>query len=360
MEVEGAITGKGVLTPQVMKQLFNNRGEIQQANLYGRRQVAKITVNQQTLYVKFYPELPGMEEAMRTFAWQLFGYGTSQSELFRFVDKRTKKANSYSVFLSHQVTGDNLQVVLNEGIEKSNLKLAELDAYRLSQFILLTLLTHPEDGKPDNYILSPYLNTEGENSYQLVGIDNDHALVDALIQDKDNKAEQGNKKVQVKTIVFCLEQMKEALHPKAIAEFIALHPEVELHQWLSVLVLRQRSYEALFQFDERERLLKEESVTQIPIPPKSMSKLYERWERIKESLQNNPQITAIELLKRSEPLLGARYQEVLDQHRRPPRTLSCDCLSLLFDSQGWSIQNLSHQPAIIKNPSDSRKRTHSS
>ncbi len=154
-------------------ELFNKQ-KVQQVNEYGRRKVAKCQLSPLiNIYAKFYPELPGMGEAIRQLSMLLSNSSVvPQSELFCFKDKKIP----YPVLLSQEVKGENLQMVLNAAYKEnqadSKAKLNQLDASRWTDLFILTVLIHPEDGKPDNYILSPCKNAKGEDSYAIVAIDN--------------------------------------------------------------------------------------------------------------------------------------------------------------------------------------------
>ena len=87
-----------------------------------------------------------------------------------------------------------------------------LDERDLSGLIVVAMLINPEDGKPDNYIVEVHPTKVGQ--YRLVGVDNDHAFVPALVKekpDKGNLLRSPQPVVQVKTILYCLDQMKRKL-----------------------------------------------------------------------------------------------------------------------------------------------------
>ena len=312
--IEGSQTPAGFLNPVMAKALFNKQQKVQQVNEYGQRKVAKCALNSLiNVYAKFYPELPGMEEAIRRLAFLLSESGiVPQSELFCFKEKKMP----YPVLLSQEAKGENLQTVLSNAYKandpEAQAKLTRLDSHRWTDLFILSVLIHPEDGKPDNYILSPCKNTKGEDSYAIVAIDNDHALVEVFNQDKDEA-----KAFQVKTILYCLEQMQQPLDEKAVQAFLAKSPDIVISIWLDELEQCQARYEGLFSLEAKEKLVKKESVPQIVIPPKSIPKLYERWVRLKAILEEDPKKTALEILISVDPLVGLRYQEVFEQEKDP-------------------------------------------
>ena len=314
IRVEGVQTPKGHLHPALAKTLFTEKEKVQAVNTYGRRKVAKCKLNPLIqVYAKFYPELPGIEEAVKRLAMQLSGSAiVPQSELFCF--KEAKK--DYPVLLSQEVIGENLQVVLNKAYKENQAgslaKLNKLDPIRWADLLLLSILIHPEDGKPDNYILTSTKNEKGEDQYAIVGIDNDHAFVETYNQEKDEA-----KAFQVKTVLYSLDQMQQSLAKEAVERFVEKDPEKEITRWLDTLTVCQGRYENLFSVATREALLKKESVPQMVLPPKSVVKLYERWVRLREALQKNPKASGIDLLLLSDPLVGLRYQTVFAEHTNP-------------------------------------------
>ena len=120
--------------------------------------------------------------------------------------------------------------------------------------ILTAMLINPEDDKPDNYIVMPVTTREGLR-YRLVCVDNDHAFVEPLTK----KTGQG-RQLQVKCILFCLDAMNQAVHPKAVETFLRIDPECAIEQWLKDLVQRQDRFVALFTHQERKKLFEQGSL----------------------------------------------------------------------------------------------------
>src|SRR3546814_17373555 len=89
-----------------------------------------------------------------------------------------------------------------------------------------TLLMAPEDGKPDNYIMEPF--TKGY--YRIIAIDNDHNLADPLA--KEVVVNRLKFCPQVKSILYCLDQIHDTIHPK-------------IHQTLQYINFFEKLYECL-------------------------------------------------------------------------------------------------------------------
>ena len=118
------------------------------------------------MYIKKDPELPGYEYAATDFMRRMGVEGLPFSELTMFYDPQTKK--QYPVVLSQAIEGD----LVSEMWDNNEL-FKSLDPYHTGLSILAAMFINPEDGKEDNYILSP-------DRKKLIPIDNDHAFVPGL------------------------------------------------------------------------------------------------------------------------------------------------------------------------------------
>jgi hypothetical protein len=292
--VDSALNGIRMLTPEAAKQLWKDSGEFNSVNTFGRRAVGKVTIGRFTLYFKQAPELPGLEQAVGTLTHQVMGFGTPHTDLVNI------KGIPYLV--SQAIDGPNLQDV----IKKDPAQLAQLDKQRLSQLLLMTMLINPEDGKPDNYIVQPIPNQEG---YQLVSIDNDHAFVPSVAKEKlfQNK----KNRVQVKTILYCLDQMNSPIDPKVRDQFLNHDPAEILCSWLGHLSAVHSLYSNLFTAEMRNRLFNiHGTYVGIPFRPEIVTSLYRKMVQMQFLLskhQDNPNYSHLEMLLEVDPPLGNRY-----------------------------------------------------
>ena len=121
--------------------------------------VKPIQYNQANWHVKENPEMPGVEMAVGALSRLLFGEYTAPNEVFSFFDA---KGASYPVLISQTVAGENLQTVLNGAKKKGQVgaTLRQLHPQYTCEQILLAMLVHPEDGKPDNYQLLPVTTSD--------------------------------------------------------------------------------------------------------------------------------------------------------------------------------------------------------
>lgn len=297
LQVEGLRSGKHQLTPEVTSQLFQAAtGEIKRNNKYGRRPVAYIKVGSEEAHFKVFPELPLAEEAVRSLDRILFDKScVAESEIFCFKDKANR---SFPVLISQHVPGENLQeTVLN--INKIKEMDKTFDQHHFTQLLFLTLLINPEDGKPDNIING-------------ISIDNDHAFVEPVIK------ENGKRVVQVKTIIYCLNQMLKPLDKAACEAFLQLKPAETLELWLQHLIVMEKKIDALFSEADYNRLAKEnDCILRLFFQPRAIASIYQKFIKIQEILAADPSITGIKLLRDVIPLLGIVYEEMFKKHDNP-------------------------------------------
>jgi WD40 repeat protein len=303
------------------KQTFNIAGDTTE---YGRRVVKVISYQHANWHIKKHPEMPGVETAVKTFAQQLLGEHTAPNELFAFFEQ---KGNPYPVLISQTVPGENLQQVLNLPSAKTNAVLNALDVQSLSEQILLAMLIHPEDGKPDNYQVLPTEHEGQPPQCRIVGVDNDHAFVKAVTSN------QGKRELQVKCVLFCFDAMRKPVHSAVRERLLALSADTFLEEWLTQLQAYQTQSMQLFDKNSRKGLFKSKAnvlkvalridrerlpvVVTIPFRPKAISELWDRFTRLQHILRKQPTISHLQLLKGVTPALGVRYEEVFELYEEP-------------------------------------------
>lgn len=286
-------------------QLFDKSQNIKKQNVFGKHSVAKLVLkNGESLFFKQYPEMPGLQFAVESLFGLLTGNGVSNSELAKIT---FEDGLSYPVMVSQGVVGENLHDVLRDPHKMSILQ--ELDPMAFSELFLTSLLVNFEDAKPDNFIVSRLPNGQ----YQLVSIDNDHAFVPPL-----NRTFYGTTQLQLKCIIYCLDIMKEPLHPLTRKRFLSIPTEQLLTLWLRRVELKNAQYEALFSEDERETLAAKHNVVLFTyLESNAIEELYEKFDRLQNTLKELPELTFIEILRIIFPQLGIRYEEALNKHPAP-------------------------------------------
>ena len=117
-----------------------------------------------------------------------------------------------------------------------------VDPKNFSQMVLMALLTNPEDGKSDNYMIQQFLNYNGEQAFRLVAIDNDHAFVPSILK----KTVFSPPIPFVKTILFCFDQMWGYVHEHVIDEFLELDINSVISGWIIDVEATDNKYRRLF------------------------------------------------------------------------------------------------------------------
>jgi Leucine-rich repeat (LRR) protein len=290
------------LLPALQEQLEDPNRAI----FFGRREVYRIDLLGQTVYLKFFPELPGLEEAIGDLTRRTIGFGAPHGDLFRWVDGRP-------VWISQGVEGKTLETVLRENPQALN----NLDPVSTAQMILMAMLTNPEDGKPDNYIVSSLPDTLG--AYRLICVDNDHGFVPAFVRETPEIKGFANKKVipvaQVKTILYCLPHMLRPLPDIVREQFLEINIDDLLKGWLYHLDTHNTKYKGLYDDDDfdlvTDLLENHESFIGIPFQQGAIAHLYSKFLKLQDILEAIPSLTPLMLLAKLEPRLAKRYAPAL-------------------------------------------------
>jgi len=300
-----------------VQDIFKVGQAVPKDNIYGVRRVKAIHCRiaggvRVGLHLKEYPEMPGREIMVHVLAKHLFGLITPSIALWRFTKttKFLKKEIAYPVLASRSIEGENLFEVLLKKPEQ----LKSLDKESVCAAFILALMTNPEDGRPDNHIVEPF-----PDGYRLVNIDNDHAFVQPIALKKSGEELTGAKALQVKTILYCLEEMREALPPEMVTQLLAKNPYELLKNWLNELQEQQEKIDALFTEKEKEELLKTRDIhLNILFKFKSIvAKIYGKLCRLQTVLKENPKTSLMGILRGVIPELWIPYAEVFSQYSTP-------------------------------------------
>jgi hypothetical protein len=298
--------------PDIIKnQIINDKGEVIEVANTGNHPVAyahkRGPLKRHGLYFKFYPALPGLEEATGRLTRQLLGFGAPYTDLIKLGEGK----DAVPCLVSQGVPGDTLLKVLKTSPER----VESLDEEDLSGMLIAAMLTNPEDGKPDNYIVTPHPTKP--NKYRIIGIDNDQAFVPAIVKENPDKEFWIGKPVpvaQVKTILYCLNQMKSPIHSTIRRTLINTHPDLCLEEWLKGLKRVNNQHCGLFTpTQQNDFFAKHKSFIGIPFQSGAVKHIYEKFVLLRDLIAENPEITHIELLNKLEPRLAKRYQEALNK-----------------------------------------------
>ncbi len=271
---------------------------------FGRREVSYIEIGNKKMWFKRFPNVPGFEHAVSRLIQNLIGNGSTFNELV-FI-------NNEFYMVSFGIEGDNLQELFNrpENKDKNPECLDRLDPQATSALIVTTMLVAPEDGKPDNI--------QVDNTHQtprLVCIDNENSFFPAGVKDKETNVPFR----AIKSIVFCLNQMKEKVHPTVLARFLEMEPAAVLTKWLQEIegyhnvCLSMKLDEETGKVDEKiHKLCKDQNCyIGVPFAPGMLNRVYDKFVKLRDQLQENPNITHIDLLIKLYPPLE-KYKTYLN------------------------------------------------
>ncbi|AIK96542.1 ankyrin repeat domain-containing protein [Candidatus Odyssella acanthamoebae] len=309
--------GKRIVLESAYRQLFDERGNPCKSNQHGKRCVPKVEIQGRSLYVKFAPEGSGTELSVGRLIRSLIDEGNAP-----YVEMA--ELMGHPVLLIQAVSGETLWDMLHPKEDRINPPtpkeiFKKLDSESVSAAIIMAMLINPGDGSPANYILSPFLNSEGELRYRITSIDHDHSFVPAIAEEiKDGWF--GTKiftkfSLQVQTILYCLNQMKDPIHPNVIRKFIHIDPFDIIKPWLISLDHHNKSINALFSRREIRALTQgRDTVIGTSFAPGMIRTLYTKMVRMQKALnpqQEGKSLTHFDLLELLEEPLSARYKAVL-------------------------------------------------
>lgn len=186
------------LKPKVAEKLFDSQGQWRPKDekVSGRHKVFPVEIDNQHFWIKAYPELPAMEWIVHQLDRRLGIFGTPRFEVVKF-----HHGNQTSCALvSEHIIGSTLRSVIKNEPEM----LEKLEFVSFARTLLRVLLINPEDDKDDDYILE----TQPNGQLHLKRIDNERAFFEPLVEE-DGSFLFKKTTLQVKSIVYCLEQMRQ-------------------------------------------------------------------------------------------------------------------------------------------------------
>jgi hypothetical protein len=286
----------------------------------------------------FHPEFPGIEISVNLLIRGLIDSGTPFCELMKIdgtpclVSQAIKQGPTTST-ISEQ--GQEQAVSLEWVMKNDPKRLKLLDQEQVSNFILATILLAPEEGTPENYLLIPLKKNSNKLSgvpsgttYQLISIGeaNRKVLSPTIAKEEDGKC-----RPQVRSILFCLDQMLSTVHSTALKVFTKAYPSQVISYWLTKLINMQHDYAEFFSSSEIKNLKEIQHRTEglegtyigFPFIPKSISLLYQRWTRLRDFLllrsnsSGTTPPTHLQVLAAVEPQLAQGYGNQLVRVGKP-------------------------------------------
>ncbi len=303
--VESAENGTRVIPSEIRAHLWSG-GRFKRANEHGRCNVQKIGLGADSLlgedgilYVKQYPQSPGLEAAVNKFLLPLIGSAVPYSDLFNI--------DGVPYLVSQGFNADNLLAQRNRDRSALEEKLRRLNPVHFSKIILGNILVSPEDGKLDNHVILPL--PDDPQSFQVVSIDNDHPFVDVEGSEKLQEAAGYTEKVETRSCLFAMKKMNEPIPDEVRNLFSEVSRGHFMEQWLREMQALDAAYDRLFP-DASERLLlwkRHQSCVSIVLTKRMVQRVNDRFVELQTALSPDSLIdTHAELLGYITPTLADR------------------------------------------------------
>ena len=283
------------LTESESQYLFDKQGNIRKnASLTGRSCVTCFPKENPEFYLKQYPEWPGYEFASTMFMRLLGVQNLPYQDLIII--------KNYPVLLTQRVHGNPVLRVWHNPQAFNN-----LDPVHTALLIIAAMLINPEDGKEDNFILSP------DGKY-LIPIDNDHCFLPSTFQKKEGFLSRTViPALQMKTLLFCLDEMKKLIPLEVKQLILSIDFDSLLKLWMSELDELEQKFNNLVSQEQRSRFLEQGTATRIPFYKQFIHNLHWKVHKIQEILKAVPEATPFDLLKSIEPFVARCYQDSFTQ-----------------------------------------------
>jgi hypothetical protein len=276
---------------------------------YGRHLVFPYEEGIHKVHMKVNPEIPGYEYAFQQLALLFFDEELPQHTLFR-LDVSGWLSRFVPILWSQTVPGENLQTLYKEDPIKAHQRLSRLEPVHVSRLICLTLLGLTEDGKPDNFVVQ---------GRRLVSVDNDHAFIDAVTYPIRDGLPQPQ--LNLKSIVFCLDQMRHPLDTKVVARIRSWNLAESFKGWLDKLHIHHEALKSQFGMKSDElhawgEAPADQTRIGILFEGRSFLDLYDRACRLQNCLKDKPGMSGFELLRELLPTTCPFYERAF-AHTNP-------------------------------------------
>lgn len=141
----------------------------------------------------------------------------------------------------------------------------------------MTLLIHL--GKDDNFILEPMSG----GLFRLISVDNDQSFVPIVARDVKSHS----RRRQVKSILFCLDHMKDPIPKEVIDRILNFDVKSELYNWINSLSSYNNEVSNKFGKNIRSVFMKSESFLLSVFTPRMITQLYDRMIKLQTLLKRH-------------------------------------------------------------------------
>lgn len=276
----------------------------------------------------------------------------SHVTLRKGLDQYFKMAyRSHILQASLSIEGINAQ----EEIDKHQGQLQNIEEENLGQQFILSLLSYPEDAKPDNYILASSLGKR-----RIIGIDNDHAFTHPIV-----RSGKGSFYAGVKCLFYCLDSLVNSPFTPSLRQFFCTHDPLHLSfSWAQDLEEQNERYQHLQRrqmqllaahepsaqtFNKLAHLLNQIYEQQLRLPlkllPGTFQKVLNHLTFLQKASRSSLPLTYGQLFEQTEPLLAAYYERL--RHFFPHNLLTI--MNTLYQQMG--SDNLPLEVLLLQHPS---------
>ena len=286
------------------------------------------------VHYKRNPHAPGVEFMVSSLSKVLAGEGATPTELLKVIGP---DGIPYAYQASHTVQGKDLQSVLIHHPECMD----KIRADNFAAVVVLGMLTDPQDGKPDNYMVEFSQDEQGNiTQIDILGIDNDIAFSDVIINQHKEGEKAGQYIMNIKNALYFFPQMMQSIDAGFRDKLLEKQPEFILLEWLQLLLARNKEYEALLtegiftlaEYSGDGRTSKRGLQLPIKMVAGTMARIYRKLKQLHAILNEQPNITLWNLLMEIEPEVGTHYAKVKAQY--PHENFGCDvmkCITALYE-----------------------------
>ena len=319
------------LSPATKLSYFLNEGEkIEDMAGAGTAPVFSI----QGVHYKRNPHAPGVEFMVSSLGKVLAGEGATPTELVKVIGP---DGIPYAYQASHTVKGKDLQSLLLNHPEYIN----KIRSDNFAAVVVLGILTDPQDGKPDNYMVEFSQDDQGNiTQIDILGIDNDIAFSDVVFSQHKTDGKTDKYIMNIKNALYFFPQMMLPIEASFRDKLLSKQPEFILLEWLQLLLTKNKEYETLLTegiFTLAEYAgdgLTNKRGLQLPIKvvPGTMARVYRKLKQLHATLTQQPNITLWDLLMVIEPEVAIHYAKVKIQY--PHDVFGCDvmkCIHALYE-----------------------------
>lgn len=269
----------------------------------------------QGIHFKEKPHAPGVEFMVSRLGKLLAGQGASPTALLKIIDEQ---GYPHIYQASKTVVGKELKAV----IEHHHDTMPQIKLANFSAMCILSILTDPQDGKPDNYMVEFAVDEKNViKELEIIGIDNDIAFVDAVIKKHENGSKQGQYFINVKNVLYFFPQMEQFIEPTFKKQFLKIEPVLVMAEWLLAILEQNEVYRELltsgvFSEIEFRGATAGERGMQLPIrlAPKTVKILLHKLYQIKDLLSSAQPMTHWQLLEQIQPAVAKHYSQVRSRY----------------------------------------------